>query len=561
MSEEPAGGVPEHLLRPVVDGPGTSARQLRADARRAARRASGATLGRLLSDVYSGVLGVATSLLLLAGVQGRLGALGGVAAPGEPPDGVSLPVEVLVVAALLLVLGGVVGLLARLGPLSLPPAQAVWWLPLPVSRGALLRPVVLRRALVTAVLAVGASVPVLLLLLPAGGGVVTPVVLVLSVAGLALVLVAVAGLVQATRGTAWPLVVLADALVLLAPLLVAAAALPGVVPVLAPVLGGGPSAALVLVPVLAALLAAVALALLGVRAGRVPAVSLTSAGALSSYVTGSGLLLDTRALGRALSAPPRTRRRRRSRVTRGRLVHGPVRALLLADVLAVLRSRRRVVTAAVLALVPAGAAAAAGDARVLVLVVLLVAGYGAATTLAEPVRERVLVPTLDATWPLTPGAAATAHLLALAMLTTTALAVAAGALAVLAPGSLPLTLVAASGPGLAAAALRGASRPELDPASAVVTTPAGPLPVGLLTSLTRGPDVAVVALLPLAVGALALGDGQQLRPVAEGTLVVLALLLGAGLGAVAASGARPPGPEGAGEGGRRPPQPAAEVTS
>ncbi|MEJ5887792.1 DUF6297 family protein, partial [Pseudokineococcus marinus] len=299
-----------------------------------------------------------------------------------------------------------------------------------------------------------------------------------------------------------------------------------------------------------ALLLAAGVALVAVlvrRAGAAPGASLASAGALSAHVAGSGALLDTRAVGRALAEPPGaarpTARRRSSRWTRAGLVRGPLGALVVADLLAVLRSPRRVLTAAVLAVVPAGLAASSGDSRVVVLIAVLACGYGAATALAEPVRVRVLAPGLDAVLPVAPGRAAAAHLLALALLTTAASAVAAGALALLAPGVLPLLLVVASGPALAAAALRGAARPELDPGSAIVSTQAGPLPIGVVTSLTRGPDLAVVALLPLAVGTLALAGGGRLLPAAELSLAVVALLLGTALGAAAAAGSRPRAPE------------------
>ncbi|WP_299033867.1 DUF6297 family protein [uncultured Pseudokineococcus sp.] len=547
--------VPGHVLRPVADGPGTSAAQLRATVRRASRRAGGASLGDLLGDVYAGVFAVALSLLVLSGSRGRVGELGGVTSLGAPVSGPGLPAEVLAAAALLLVVGGVVGLLARLGPLSLAPPRAVWWLPLPVDRGPLLRPVLLLRAVGVA-LAVGAGAFAgLLLVLPGSTGVGALLGAAGAAANVAVAGVAVGGLLQVARGTAGPLVRAADVLVLLAPLLVVAAAVvdaaqggAGAGPASPAAVGGGggtpaaPGAAGA-----TAVVAAVVVAVLARRAGRAPAASLASAGALSAHVAGSGALLDTRALGRVLSEPPgavRARSRRRSsRWTRRALVRGPRSALVVADLLGVLRTPRRTVTALVLALVPAGAASAAGESRAAVLLVLLACGYGAATTLAEPVRVRVLAPALDGVLPVSPGAVAGAHLGALVLLGTGVSAVTAAALWLLAPGALPLGLVVATGPGLAAAALRGAARPEVDPGAGLVMTSAGPVPLGLVASLVRGPDLAVVAVLPLAVGTLALVGGGRLLPDAELVLVAVALLLAAGLGAVAAAGSRPPQPE------------------
>jgi len=549
---EEGADVAEHVLRPVADGPGSSAAQLRATVRRASRRASGATLGDLLGDVYTGVFAVALAALVLSGSRGSVGALGGVSALGEPLTGAGVPAAVLAAAALLLVVGAACGLLGRLGPLSLPPPQAAWWLPLPLDRAPLLRPVLLRRSAAVALVVGAASAAALVLVLPATTPAATLAGACVAAAGTAVVLVAVAGLVQVARGAARPLVVLGDGLVLLAPLLVVVGAVEELLPVgsaldLLPQATGVATGATAAAATVAVVAAAAAVAVLAARTGRAPGASLASAGALSAHVAGSGALLDTRALGRALSDPPgagrRGARRRSSRWTRSAVVRGPFSALVVADLLGVLRTPRRVVTALVLAVLPAGAASAAGDSRAVVLVVLLACGYAAATTLAEPVRVRVLAPGLDGVLPVAPGAAAGAHLLALALSTTAVTALSAGALGLLAPGAVPLALVVATGPGLAAAALRGASRPELDPGSAVVATAAGPVPVAVLTSLVRGPDLSVVAVLPLAVGTLALASGGRLLPGAELALAAVALLLGAGLGAAAAAGSRPKPPE------------------
>lgn len=559
--------VPAHVLHPEADGPGTSAAALRADVRRAARRLPGAGLGDLLGDVYTGVLAVALTALVLSGSPGRLGALGGV--PSDAAGGTGLgvagvPAPLLAAAGVLLLVGGVVGLLARLGPLSLPPARAAWWLPLPVDRGALLRPVLPWRVLPAAVVA-GALVAALgVLVLPAGTGAVAP----LALAAGAVVALLVAAAVVEQAGDRPPSAVrrVADAAVLAAPLLVVVAAADDVLlgrpavdaaaPAAADPTGGG-VAAIAAVVAVALVVAGVVVALVARRrAGRVPAAALTASGALTAQVTGSGLLLDTRALGRALAGPgrpvPGGRARRAGRrgavpaaaaATRSRparaVARGPVGVLVVADVLAVVREPRRVVTAAVLALLPGAVAVAAGGSTWPALLAVAACTYAAATTLAEPVRHRVVVPALDAVLPISAGAAAWAHLLALVLLTAVPTTAAALVLELLAPGALPAWLVVASAPGVAAAALRGAARAELDPSTAVVATAAGPVPLGVVTHLLRGPDLVLVALLPLALGALAADVAGGLAPATTASLALVALLLGLGLGAVAAAGARP----------------------
>ncbi len=57
----------------------------------------------------------------------------------------------------------------------------------------------------------------------------------------------------------------------------------------------------------------------------------------------------------------------------------------------------------------------------------------------------------------------------------------------------------ATAPVWAAAAVRGAHRPELDWAGPVVSTPMGAVPTGVAGTLLEGVDVAVLGTLPLAV--------------------------------------------------------------
>lgn len=536
--------------RPVAEGPGTSARELRAVVRRAGRRASGKGLGDVLGDLYTAVFAVVLAGVVLSGSRGTIGDLGGVRSLDQPVGGSGVPAPLLAVAGLLLVLGGATGLLARLGPLALGPGPSAWWLPLPVDRRALLAPVVLRRALVAGLGAAAAATCVVLWTLAsrsgegsAGLGVGASAALVLLAAGAATALTAAAGLLQAARGAARPLVLVGDAMALLAPVLVLVVGVTGPQAVPGWLVGRWSTAPLAVCAAVAAGLAVVATVVLSRRAGRVPGASLAAAGSLGAQVAGAGMLLDTRALGRALADPERRPRPGRGvRWTRTPLVRGPASALAAADALAVLRTPRRVVTPLVLAVVPAGAGAVSGDSRLLVLLAVGVCGYAAATVLAEPVRLRVLLPALDAVLPLSAGAAAAAHLAVLVALTTVATGVMGAALAVLAPGALPAGLVAATGPALAATAMRGASRPEPDWSGPVVASPMGSIPVGAVVGILRGPDLTVVALLPLAVGTLALVGGGSLTAATESSLVLVTLALAAGLGALAVSGARPPVP-------------------
>ena len=68
-----------------------------------------------------------------------------------------------------------------------------------------------------------------------------------------------------------------------------------------------------------------------------------------------------------------------------------------------------------------------------------------------------------------------------------------------------LALGVASAPAWAGAALRAGYRPDLDWSGPVLSSPMGAVPVGVGSTLVRGPDVGVLGTAPVAL-ALLLGN-------------------------------------------------------
>ncbi|WP_432498988.1 DUF6297 family protein [Kineococcus auxinigenes] len=523
----PAAGAPlpgrRDLVREVA--PARSARGLRAT----------------VTDAYTTVLQAGIAALLLLGASSSLrGALQrGLAAPGGGPGPTPSVPAVLTCAGLACcVLLVVLAALCRLGPVSLSAPRTAWWASLPVPREQLLRPVLRGRALLAAAvgslvvawavsLALGVAGDLTTAALPAlAGGAVLGAAS--AAAGYVLVAgLAVRGEVEALLRTATALDAAAVGIVLA----LAAGAVAGV-----PV-DAVPPSALAVPAACAAGAAALVLAGAGRRhlrdAGRTPSASLRRGAARLERLTASVLQVDVRELGRALAAdgPGRVRPGRRPAGARAPRVRGPAGAVLTADALLLRRQPRRLVTAAVLALVPFVVAAGTSAHRGAAAVLLWAAGYAAATALAEAVRGGALAPAAARALPISAGrlvavrwlpvAAASAlwGAVAVPLVATTSGLVHAGAGTGWASWAL---LGALAGPGWASAAVRGALRPDPDFARPAIATPAGPVSPGVAAAVTTGPDLAAVATLPVLLALLARGaPGAALA----GQLAVTALVV------------------------------------
>nr|WP_239521341.1 DUF6297 family protein [Blastococcus saxobsidens] len=439
---------------------------------------------------------------------------------GAPATVPVLPAGVTVAIAAVLAIAGLVVCLDRLGPVSSTPAAAAWWLPLPAGRGGLLRGELARITSAVVGTAVVLSLPLALALTDAPSVLGVAVVLA-GTAGSAAALVGAAAVNQ-TRGRSGRLAPLAGA-VAVGVAVVAVAACTALA-----VTGGADVPALPSVPAgwaLAALGAAVPLVVVAVAGlDRLGAAQLRAAGATAQYAAASAVSLDTRELGRALTARrPRAPRRAR----RFGRVSGAWQAVVAGDRAALSRSPWHVGQALVAVAVPVLVARTDGLGALPLAVwgACLVGWSLAAVAAGHPARQAQALPALDRLLPLsTPGVTVARAVVPLVLVTTvTALT---GLLVGLA-GDTPLLwtgLCAATAPAWAAASLRGAFRPEMDWAGPVVSTPMGVLPVGAGAGFVQGVDVGVLGSLPVAAALVTGGP----TPVLLAVQLLWSVLLGAG---------------------------------
>ncbi|MEW1956085.1 DUF6297 family protein [Kineococcus sp. NPDC059986] len=506
------------LVGPLADQPYPTRREL-VDEAAPSRAARG--LRATVVDTYTTLLQVGIAFLLLLGGSGSLrNALrAGLSASGGGPGWTAQTSAVLTAVGLSVsfVAFGL-AVWCRLGPVSLGTAPTTWWTPLPVDRAALLRPVVRNRALGSALagglftawatsVAFGVAGQLSGSLAAAGLGGGFAVGAGLAGAGYLLVVrpairSGVPALLRAGRvldavGVAVVVLLAVSAAVGMA----VDAVQPGAVLVPAAVVAAG-----ALVVVVLAGRSALA------QAGDIPSPSLRRGASRLERLTSSVLQFDVREMGRAIAADSRGRVRRRRRFPR---VTGPVSAVVAADVLLLRRQPRRLVTAGVLVLVPFVLAAGTSAHRAVAALLLWLAGYAAATTLSEPARSLALVPAAARTLPIAASTVVAVRWIPVAVLSTLWGAL-AYPLAVTASGLLHgeslgaawwswSLLGALAGPGFAAAALRGAVRPDPDLSRPVISTAMGAVPPGAAAAVTTGPDLAVLVSVPVLLATLARG--------------------------------------------------------
>lgn len=459
------------------------------------RRLNGPSSSQRLEALYTAALGVAVLGSMVA--SGAAGLLEGTAC--SPTLGCLDPAGRPALAAAVLLAG--FGLLWRaavtLGPVGGSRAEVTWLLSTPADRRTLLLPALARAVAV----AVGCGALLGWVVLAAattgersatwlGSAVLTGVL-----AAVAMTAAAVAR--QPSRsGPASP----AGARIALA--VAASCAVAALVPAALPVglvANSAPWPGLAwLLPALAAAAAVGALVVAVRRLGSVALPELRGAGDAQEGVRGSVLLLDAGYAGTRL----RGRRRRRGRLRSRRGAGRGLLALLFREAqVMVLRRPAQLLGTAALVVVPVLVLSLAGPLPTGLLVVLLamrVAGSAAAS-----------LSTVDGSGGLAralpfPAPQTAAVLLAVPFLVVLAWSAAVAASLGWAPWAavaLALTAVA----GVLRSTSPGAAGGELGP---LVMTDSGPVPVGLAASLVRGPDVALLAAVPLLLGTgplLALG--------------------------------------------------------
>lgn len=490
-----------------------------------ARRTAGAVRD-LFSDVYTVVLNVAVALTMVVTALRQIGGQGISGPAVADAMGPWLATGMIGLAFL-----GLASLLLRIGPVAVPPHQAQWWLSLPVDRTSLLWPMARSRALISAIAMAGVSAlaglaafPQIgwqLLAMTIGGGLLGAVV------ALALVGVQAAG--GGTRAMRIVDAVLGAATLTLAVVLLW---LPEATPPTA-VLG---------VTLLA--MGAVLLAPARWRAHRLlPRLhdsDMSERGAVADHLRGATSSLDTRELGRALTAPMRQRSRPASgliaRAGRGPGDGGPrgrapggggtrgggprggdvvasspprrvrlaaMRALLIADLLLLRRSPRRLVQLACAAAVPVIALAGVGAGAAAVALCCVTGAWVGALGLAEGARRGYLAPAIEESLPLGQRAVRAMRVLTVTIGMLAWSLVVGGALAWTQDEAAWLVLIVLTAPTWAAGAVRSAYRPDPDWSAPLIHTPMGSFPPGLTTVVSVGIDVVVLGAIPVTVALLA----------------------------------------------------------
>ncbi|RAX22542.1 hypothetical protein DRB06_03750 [Actinomyces sp. Z5] len=423
----------------------------------------------------------------------------GTGAPASMPGMVAAdPAWAAILLALVLV-GLLLDPLRRLGPLFLRTYEAAWWLPMPGDRRGLLAPVAWAEMALAVV--AGGTAGFLLAVVAGGGAATASGTILLGGGGGALLLLA---LVHAqVDGTG-----LLGARVAL---LVMAAAVLAVGALGVPFPRRAAGVVLTLLGLLADLAAAAWWWRLRARLVDIPDSHLLEVAARNLGAQVSWLSLDTRALGRLLSAPAR-RPARPSRLPLAGLSRrlpralGPVLAMAQADWLLLWRQPRRLVQLLAGLLIAMFPLVSSGIGAVGQAVFHLVGGWVAVLALAEPARRAWFDGAADASWPVGPILIRCGHLLVPATAMTLWTAVAVPAQLREQAYSLTLTgacniigLVVAAGCGWAGAALRSGFRPAPDFSLGLIASPIGSLPPGAVAMLVNGPDAAALAGAPTAL--------------------------------------------------------------
>ena len=486
MRDPETADLPATLGQSPAGGPGL-AREIVAFTRGTARRynRSRSELRDVLLDLYASVLAVgcvaAIVVSFVLALRDQIAERGVMEGSLVDSRWQVLPAEVLWVLLTYAGLASLAVLARRLGPVAASPAEAAWWLPLPLDRRPLVLPAFLRRTLAAGLAAAVAYLPFSVLTdlqrQPAGH-------LLAAAAFGAMAIVAVAG----------------AAVLQLAPqqhqpgrrVLLLACLLPGaVLPFLAPAAW----------PLLAALAAAMGvLAYVAPRAGSVPGADLTRGGAVSGHVHASLFFLEANELHRALAVEPRGARQRRwGAGFHARPVRGAFHALVRADVVAYFRLRPPL-TGPLLSLATCVGVVLIDPAlpALLQIAVMVIAGCATAAGSGRVIRKTALIPELDALVPLAPWLVRLSRLVMPAMVLACWMGGLTGILAALgAAGPLLVVMGVAAGAGMAAGTLRAAARPATDWSRPPVETPFGPVPRDQLSTLLRGTDLTVLVMFPV----------------------------------------------------------------
>jgi hypothetical protein len=267
-----------------------------------------------------------------------------------------------------------------------------------------------------------------------------------------------------------------------------------------------------------AIAAAAVLLLIGAVSAldRLGAAQLRTLGATSQYAAASVVSLDTRELGRALAARGRRSPRRSRRYPR---VGHAWQAVVAADVTALARTPWQLGELLTAIAVPVVVARTDGLGALPIAVWLAcLLGWGlAAIAAGHPARLVQASPAVDRLLPLSTAGVVVARtvvpsVLVIVVTTLTGVLIGVGS----DTPAFWVGMCAATAPAWAAAALRGAFRPDIDWSGPVVSTPMGAVPPGAGLTFVQGVDVGIVGSLPLAAALLLDSPGTVLIAVQLG---------------------------------------------
>ncbi|WP_394940634.1 DUF6297 family protein [Psychromicrobium sp. YIM B11713] len=515
----------------AVPGPPTasvedelSAAELRKYLREAPLSRQTVGFGSLFGEIYTTVFGIVVLLVASYSLVGgiRTSYLSSQVAGNQPTETNLLirqldplvPGPVAWAVVLLAAIAGTLLLVNRLGPAHLDTPQTQWLLPLPVSRRSLLRPSVLRSAVILT--ALGAVAGAALAILESSELNATTIGLaVASTAGLFLCGFSLAQLAQnVARGNLLFRLALA---VLGCLALLSLAATLGL-----PLLGNWllvlPSSWPVLASAghyWAALLLPLGVVLLVFAARGLPTVSTKSLrehSARASLVRSSIVSMDSAALSSSLGSGETTgdRHSRRSLL----VASSPGAVLVRADAVRYLRHPGRIAWVFALAVIPAiGRAFIGGSSSWPVVVLLLICGLLATSSVSSPYKLNAINPVLDDLLPLDPGTVRKLHAVMPGFILLLWAALAFGLLWLSGAGSLTLFITGViAGPALAGAALRGAFKKPADWSQPAIATPGGALPAGVAAQFLAGPDLAAIVLAPSLISLIAGSTVNLLLP-------------------------------------------------
>lgn len=443
------------------------------------------SLADLFGDLYSYALAVGCALTLavsfVIGLRNEIADQGPVGRGFISNEWLVLPGPVLWTLLTYAALAGITTLARRLGPISVQGAEGGWWLSLPVDRRPMVLPAFLRRCVLTCMGAAAAFLPFSFLTSLERTA---PEHLLASATfgALGVLAVALAAMLQLEiinhRFTR-----LASAVILMP-----CAILPS----------------LTLSPwplILATLSAVVIVSVIAPRAGQIRGAELIRGGAVAGHATASIFFMDTNEIFRALRGNQHVVGTGRASGFYARPARAPIRALVLADTVAFIRLHPSI-AAPMLCLGACIAVLLVDDGlpAFLQLAVIALAGCATASSTVTVARRTAQVPGLDALLPIEPSLVRVSRTLMPAFAMAFWMACLSGVLVLLGTVGPALILVGAlSGAAMGAGAVRGATRPTPDWSLPPVETPFGPVPQAQFSSLLRGPDVTVLAMLPLLV--------------------------------------------------------------